>query len=339
MEALRTRPNPRHTNQMGKRDASIDAVRVIGILAIVFGHIIDTEPVRLGLYTWHVPVFFFLSGYLWTSGRGIGDEVRRRSSTLLRPYAFWLVVLLAAFVARAAIEGWLTWETVAHPLYGGAVVGRPFSTFWFVFVLFASAVLWRLLERTPVAARIVVVLVGVAGSVFFGPELAHTPLAIGSAIPALAFLGAGQLARTYEGRLIGPGFVGAGFLAASAVLIIAGMVAPFDIKQGEWGTPVVSVLVAAIISWGLVLVARPIMAAAGERVSGWVTSFALVGFTIVLAHPAVLWLLQGVGAPVLVKFALAVGMPALIGAVALRTPLSGWVTGVPQRKTRQPIAA
>lgn len=319
---------------MGKRDASIDAVRVLGILAIVFGHIIATDPVRLALYTWHVPVFFFLSGWLWTSGRTVADEVRRRSLSLLRPYVFWLVVLLAAVIVRGGVDGSLTWEAVAYPLYGGAVAGRPFSTFWFVFVLFASAVLWRLLERTPIILRVAVVAVGVGLSVVAGPELAHTPLAVGSAIPALAFLGAGQLARTYEPRTR-PAVPLAG-LAVAAVLIVARVAAPFDIKQGDWGTPAASIVTATIISWGLVVVARPVMGMMGSRVAGWVTGFASVGFTVVLAHPAVLWMLQGVGVPAPVKFVLAVGVPALVGAAALRTPLAGWVTGAPQR-TRQPI--
>lgn len=321
---------------MGKRDASIDAVRVVGVLAIVFGHIIATDPVRMALYTWHVPVFFFLSGYLWTAGRDLKDEVHRRSLTLLRPYVFWLVVLLVAVSIRGAVDGTLRFETIAYPLYGGAYAGRPFSTFWFVFVLFASAVLWRMLELTPVWVRAAVVVAGIALSVFAGPWLAHTLLAVGTAVPALAFLGAGQLARTFENRLPGRVLIGAGLLVASAAVIVAGWSAPFDIKKGDWGTPVLSIVVAVAISWALVLLARPVMALLGDRVGAAVTSFALVGFTIVLVHPAVLWLVSGLGLPRPLVFVLAVGIPALIGALALRTPLSGWVTGVPQR-TRQPI--
>jgi len=317
---------------MGKRDSSIDAVRVLGIVAIVFGHIIATDPVRMALYTWHVPVFFFLSGWLWSPGRSVTEEVRRRSLTLLRPYVFWLAVLLAAVTVRGTLDGTLSWQAILTPVYGGAVAGRPFSTFWFVFVLFASAVLWRLLERVPLAVRVAVIVAGVAAAVFLGPELARTPLAVGSALPALAFLGAGQMARSYRNS-----GVAAAVLAAAGILIVLRWSAPLDIKQGDWGTPVVSMIVAAAISWALVVLADPIVSRLPERVGAGFTSFALVGFTVVLAHPAVLWLVSGWGLPRPAVFLLAVGVPALVGAAALRTPLSGWVTGVSaRRRTRSP---
>ncbi|WP_457817456.1 hypothetical protein, partial [Staphylococcus aureus] len=75
-------------------------------------------------------------------------------------------------------------------------------------------------------------------------------------------------------------------------LVVGGWAAPFDIKQGNWGTPLVSVFAAVLISFALVLLA--------SSVSQWLgfigvaaTEFALCGFTVVLVHPAMLSLFEG----------------------------------------------
>lgn len=100
---------------------------------------------------------------------------------------------------------------------------------------------------------------------------------------------------------------------------------PVDIKLGDWGTPVISVVVACAISWSLIALAKLITSAFVLKAA---TAFALVGFTVVLVHPAVLWLLEPRGVPSVLVLAAAVAAPAAIGFVGRRTRLSQWVTGV-----------
>ncbi|MEV1130041.1 acyltransferase family protein [Agromyces sp. NPDC049794] len=320
MSALDVRP----------RETSIDLVRSIGVIAIVSGHVWDTTLSRDLLYTWHVPVFFFISGYLWTSGRTVRGEVVRRSKTLLKPYVFWWAALIVPYIAVLAVSSDLTFRNIIAPLYGGAAVGRPFTTFWFVFALFATAVIWRALERTPVTVRASVVVFAIALTPFAGPMLALTPLAIGAALPALSLLAAGQIARRYEPQRATPSVVIAvALILAAATATWAGVVTPLDIKRGEWGAPIVSLVAAAAISWALVLAAKVLSPHLG-RLGNAVTWFSLCGFTIVLAHPAVIWVAEPF-LPTLVVFALALAVPVVIAQVAMRTPISQWVTGVPSR--------
>src|SRR3954471_11208136 len=79
---------------LNTREPGLDAVRVLAMLAIVTGHLWTSAYwVRPVFFTWHVPIFFFLAGYLWNERRGLLAEVRHRALTILLPFTAWIVVL------------------------------------------------------------------------------------------------------------------------------------------------------------------------------------------------------------------------------------------------------
>lgn len=311
------------------RNAGIDLVRCIAILAIVAGHVWTNPITDMLFFTWHVPVFFFLTGYLWRPGRSVAEETGRRARTLVKPYVFWIVLLLIPYVAVRMRNDDSIGTILLGPLYGGAAATRPFTTFWFVFVLFASAVLWRLLSSSPQLVRLLALAVALVASVVAGPELARTPLAIASAVPVLLFIASGEALKAFEprlGRFRTP--VALSLLAVSAILISTEASAPLNLKAGDWGTPIISTFTAIAISWSLVMLGMSLGTRISHRAGAAITSFALTGFTVVLAHPAVLWVLAPFQLPDILLFLTAIIAPALLGAVALRTPIAEWVTGV-----------
>jgi len=309
------------------RNASIDLVRITGVLAIVAGHIWGEPTVHNLLFAWHVPVFFFLSGYLSVRPRTFKEEVFRRAQTLLKPYLFWFAILYAIWAMTLFTSGGGEIKQWLYPLYGGAVAVRPFTTFWFVFVLFASAVLWRFVVPLGWAVQVALVSLGLVLSVGLGPFLARTPLAIGSAPSAVVFLAAGYLARRIEPATRRQNLLlGAALFVGGIALPLLRITAPLNIKQGDWGTPIASIVVAVALSWGLVLLASAVRLS--EGLGRWITRWALTGFVIVLVHPAILWLAKSAGWGPVLTFLFAVMIPTVIGLAALRTPASQWMTGV-----------
>ncbi len=101
------------------RSAAIDALRVFGIFAIIVGHVWDNEPVRLATYSWHVPLFFILSGYLATTARPLAIEVRARYLSLIVPYLSWLLLLSVPWILFLVLKNLLTPGALAKLLYGG----------------------------------------------------------------------------------------------------------------------------------------------------------------------------------------------------------------------------
>ena len=88
---------------------------------------------------------------------------------------------------------------------------------------------------------------------------------------------------------------------------------------------VLGVVLASMISFGLVLVAKSIPF---PRVLGLViTEFALVGIAVVLFHPFVLNYSRAYGAPAAGIFVLAVVIPWAVALLIRRTPLSSLLIG------------
>jgi fucose 4-O-acetylase-like acetyltransferase len=321
---------------MGNRDAAVDLVRVVGVAAIVAGHVWDSELTWLAFYPWHVPVFFFLTGYLWKNPRQFGVELVSRAKSLLKPYAFWFAAIFAVFAASLLLSSKVTPFALLAPVYGGVLAGRPFTTFWFVFALFTAALLYRLSQSLPLWARLLLLAVALIASIFLGEPLARTPMAVGSALPALLFIAAGNAARHLQPGTRVQLLFGCGMVAVGAGLVFAGISAPMNIKQGDWGTPVLSVIVGCLISWGIVLLAQALMRRVHVSAHLLISTLALTGFTIVLVHPTVLWFLQANPDDGNVAiFALAFLVPCAIGYVFQRTSLSQWATGVPLRKAHR----
>ncbi len=103
------------------RLADIDRAKGLAILLVVFGHLVARQgptgvgwydPLRIGIYLFHMPLFMYLSGYVaFMSGAaraplsGWPAFVRRRAVRLLVPFLlFGLIILCAKLVfARIAI--------------------------------------------------------------------------------------------------------------------------------------------------------------------------------------------------------------------------------------------
>lgn len=304
------------------RSAAIDAVRIIGVVAVVAGHVWGDVPgVRALLYSWHVPVFFVLSGYL-TSHAPLPTLIRRRARTLLLPYATWLVVL--ALTIPYAFPP-------VNLLLGGAYLTRPFSAFWFVTALFVAVVVAACIQRLPLWVQWVASAALLTAAYMIGAPLALVPwdAAVGAA--CVVFVIAGRTLRMYRERFPTAMLVGGGIVG----LVVAGLgwSAPLDLKVADFGTPVVSVAVAIGISAGMIAAAEVALARAGAYSSALITRVALGGFMVVLTHAAVLTVIGFDGTGRTAAFLLALLIPWALAMVAVVTPVSLFTTGAP----RQPI--
>jgi acyltransferase len=312
------------------RAAAIDAVRVFGIVAIVVGHVWSTTQITRLVYPWHVPIFFFLTGYLWTTGRSVNMEVRSRSRSLLVPYVSWLIIIGFAYVGyRTATGTSLNVAMIGKVVYGGSFATRPFSTFWFVTALFFAAVFARILEGVGHGAPWMAAALGLAACAVAGEKIARSPLAIGVAVPCMAFILAGISFRLLRQRVTRALPVGAALIAISLSLVFAGISRPLDLKHGDFGVPVVGALVATMISAGLVLVFESVC----QRLDGFIvtaiTRLAQAGLVVVLTHAVILWILNTPSTGSYIALALCLTCPWILGLLVIRSPLSWLLAGQP----------
>jgi fucose 4-O-acetylase-like acetyltransferase len=247
----------------------------------------------------------------------------------------WLVIIALPFVL---LDGQPTGSRLLGPFYDGTQSAMPYTTFWFVSALFFTVILLRCLQIFPLLVRWIIAIAGLTLGYFAGSTLAQMPLSIGSALPCLCFVLFGMLAAKIRPRIRRPTLVGLALLTISAALIAAGFASPLDIKVGNFGTPVLSVLVAVSISFALVLVMEALFRHLPEAVGNGATRLATAGFTVVLSHPLILWLMLKFfpAVPDWGVFGLAVVVPWIVGLISLRTAASPWLTGYPHRVPNGP---
>ena len=299
------------------RVASLDIVRIVGVIAVVAGHVWgDVPTVRALLYSWHVPIFFVLSGYLDTV-RPLPEIARRRARSMLLPYVTWLAVITALF------PGLLPWQNL---LKGGIYLTRPYSAFWFVTALFVAVIVASVIRRFPLAAQWTVALLLVSFGWFWGSTLAFVwwSAAIGGL--CLCFVVAGRSLRRLDTSSRIGAAIAALLLIAALSAAVAGLIRPLDLKYGDFGTPVASVAMAMVISASMIVLAEHLFRGLGPRPSAVVSRIAMGAFTVVLAHAAVLQSLAGMERRI-VPFLAALAIPWLLALILLRTPISVPVTG------------
>ncbi len=157
---------------MDNKDRSLSIAKGIGILLVLYGHVIQRHMVVSGedfflnpvfkfIYTFHMPLFFFLSGYLMAgslSRKGAGEVFVSRVKSLLIPFLCWSFLGICTTIGLEVIDH--------HPVDGSAILmvflGQLLidPAVWFLWVLFIIAVLAlvsvKLAEKLGLAAYVVV---------------------------------------------------------------------------------------------------------------------------------------------------------------------------------------
>ncbi|MDD7963511.1 acyltransferase family protein [Microbacterium thalli] len=325
------------------RSSAIDALRVGAIVAVAASHLWgEYEVVRALTFSWHVPMFFFLAGYLWTTRaadarRTTRSEIVTRFRTLVVPFAAWTTIFGVLTIGYLVSTTGVTIEGVLSTLWGGARARGPWSPYWFLPVLFFATVLYRWLEGRRIGPRLSIAIGGTAVAVCYlvGDQLAlWTPQDIAIAVPMLLLLGAGSLVRRYEGLVRGRAVWGASFLLTSLVLLLVGWAAPLDMKLGDFGTPVISVAVSLLICTGLLWVALTALPGSlPGKIGDFISESARTSVVVLLTHTFAYWLLSAqLQVPRPVVFVVTVTGTIGLGVLLHRTRLSQWLVGIPTRR-------
>lgn len=76
----------------GKRDRTIDIAKGFGILCVILGHLGNNDLVR-AIYSYHMPLFFFVSGWLLNEKRSPKEFFVKRLHALIPAYCFTVVCM------------------------------------------------------------------------------------------------------------------------------------------------------------------------------------------------------------------------------------------------------
>lgn len=145
----------------------IDIAKGIAIICIIMGHVGNWNINRI-VFTFHVPIFFFITGYFLNDKRNLKEFVRIKCKTLIVPYILTCLamIILGTLMgqiqnadAMAALKKWMI-----ASLYGaGSDVTSPFyvpaiGALWFLLATFWGSCFLRVSFNFHPYVRILTVL-------------------------------------------------------------------------------------------------------------------------------------------------------------------------------------
>ena len=133
----------------------LDYGKALAIYLVVLAHTAIFKPVEAFIYTFHMPFFFFMSGYLFSFDKypSYLQFTKRRFKQLIIPYVILNLItyLLWFFVLRKVGDDANEAVSVFSPLIAAAVVNAKAMVhdvpLWFLAALFVVENLYYLLYK------------------------------------------------------------------------------------------------------------------------------------------------------------------------------------------------
>lgn len=198
---------------MKKRFDFIDIARGIAMISIVLGHLGNSQINRI-VFTYHVPLFFFVTGYFINTKRNIKDFIFNKIRTLLVPYAVTCMVIVILNIVRGYCSGgadaalYMARYWIYASVYGaGDSWQEPFwiaaiGAIWFLWANFWGSIFLRISLKMSETKRLCMIL-GIFAAGYFSRMLFWFPLSIQAGCCATLFMYFGYLARQGESTIEG----------------------------------------------------------------------------------------------------------------------------------------
>lgn len=186
-----------------KRIDSVDILRAVGIIVMVMGHVGFGGKFDRFIHTFHMPLFFLISGYLYRQklNVSIGRQIASKAKRLMIPYVMYGVInyIFWLLLVKTSEDLWwspllrmVTYNTEKLPICGAL---------WFLSSMFFAETIYIVLDRIlkkNYVRTIVVLLVAIGTSFAENATGYRLPLAIDTSLVCMGFLEIGRLYKLYK---------------------------------------------------------------------------------------------------------------------------------------------
>ncbi len=185
-----------------KRIEWIDMAKGYGILCVFVGHMVQSSALGLFVYSFHLPLFFFLSGFLFNPGDNFFAFLKKKCRGILLPY-FTLGLLVVfcdayyplLFSGRHFSTRHLIYEISKE--FQAYIIQCRYATLWYLATLFGVNILMFFICKIKKdAVRIAVVIaLFLAAMIYYHQGGGELPWNVDVICPALLFFATGYAAK------------------------------------------------------------------------------------------------------------------------------------------------
>lgn len=180
-----------------QRDSTIDVMKGIGIICVVLAHITTIYSLRNIIYSFHMPLFFFLSGYFF-SYKSSSDLIKISSKKLIIPYfifsfiSIFIITIYKQFnLSINDLLNCLKMLFFANGYYLNTRIWgniTPIGILWFLPALFWCRLFYNniIICKEHINTIILSIIISLA-SIYLGGKLINLPLGIFSGGQAVVF--------------------------------------------------------------------------------------------------------------------------------------------------------
>lgn len=160
-----------------KRDVTIDIAKGIGIYLVCLGHTTSNEVVLKWLYSFHMPLFFFLSGIFHSQTEKYLEFFKKKVRALLVPYLFFATTLFIFFLLVSKKIGFSAGENlpVKENFIGTEI--KNFSRvswggqLWFLLALFLVANIMYFVKKLSLKTQILVNVLMILTNIYLSKKI------------------------------------------------------------------------------------------------------------------------------------------------------------------------
>ena len=124
---------------MAKRLEVFDTLKGIGILLVVLGHSAICDELHSAIYSFHMPLFFMISGYFYYN-QPIHSFINKTCSRLIIPWLFFVLLNISFSCFLKSVSTMHLVESVIETIRGISFLDEDcyflFRSIWFLVVLF-----------------------------------------------------------------------------------------------------------------------------------------------------------------------------------------------------------
>ena len=195
---------------MAQRIIWIDLAKAFGIFLVVVGHV--TGFAHAWIYSFHMPLFFFLSGTCLSNKRGYTEFCLKRIKSLILPYFYFGIIITLLCLYLDSID--VVWNNLSSRFFN-------YGAMWFIPVLFVTEILFYPISKFRNKYLIVSILIF---SAIIGWMLSYysivIPLSLSTCFAALFFYGLGFLSKELIDRLFSKTYLLLIFVSVHLLLLL-----------------------------------------------------------------------------------------------------------------------